>query len=252
MEPVSLSQPVIAPAPAFAGVLGLTRASALVCRCVRSFPVAAQSLPRDLTLSPSGRLLQSWVPELQTMRAYAPQQQGLQLEILARFKINPDRMLTESSSHKQTPRFGFTVLGVAGTDEATHVGVDLDVGIFFIDGRKSNSCDAIPWQCPHQPPHPPAAPAAPSLRVAGLYPAGPLLGSKDAIDIHCYVDAVFVSCIFNNETAITAMVNPSEEATAPVASFGAGGGVQVASLEAWRLALPERDVRPSGAAAEPK
>ena len=105
MEPVSLSQPVIAPAPAFAGVLGLTRASALVCRCVRSFPVAAQSLPRDLTLSPSGRLLQSWVPELQTMRAYAPQQQGLQLEILARFKINPDNMLTESSSHKQTPRF---------------------------------------------------------------------------------------------------------------------------------------------------
>ncbi len=197
-----------------------------------SSTVAAQSLPRELTLSKSGRLLQSWVPELQVMRDWAPEQHGLQLEVWARFAFIKPK--SSPNALAPTPRFGFSVLQVAGTDEATHVGVDLDVGIAFIDGRGSNSCDAVPWQCPYQQ----MSPAPPSPRAKGLYPAGPLLGSTDDIVIHCYVDAVFVSCIFNNETAITAMVAPSDKATAPVTSFGDGGAVRVISLNTWRLALP--------------
>ena len=152
---------------------------------------AAQSLPRDLALSPSGRLLQSFVPELRAMRTSSPQQ-SLQFEVLGQFAISKDGAADGSSSN----RFGFSVLGVAGTDEATHVGVDLGAGIVFVDGRKSNSCDAMPWQCPHQLPHP----APPSPRAEGIYPAGPLLGSQTEILVHCYVDAVYVSCIFNNLT----------------------------------------------------
>jgi sucrose-6-phosphate hydrolase SacC (GH32 family) len=205
----------------------------LVCGSLAcSSTVAAQSLPRELTLSQSGRLLQSWVPELQAMRAWAPEQHGLQLEVWARFSVSKPE--TSSQVLAATPRFGFSVLQVAGTDEATHVGVDVDVGIVFIDGRRSNSCDAIPWQCPHPQTHL----TPPSPRAKGLYPAGPLFGSRDDIVIHCYVDAVFVSCIFNNETAITAMVAPSDKATAAVTSFGEGDDVRVTSLNTWRLALP--------------
>ena len=40
----------------------------------------------------------------------------------------------------------------------------------------------------------------PSPRAEGIYPAGPLLGSQTEILVHCYVDAVYVSCIFNNLT----------------------------------------------------
>ena len=193
-------------------------------------PVAAQSLPRELALSPSGRLLQRWVPELQTMRAWAPEQYGLQLEVWARFIVSRD---STTKALGGTPRFGFSVLGVPGTDEATYVGIDLDVGHVYIDGRKSNSCDAIPWQCADR------QLQRPSPRAGGLYPAGPLLGSTHDIVIHCYVDAVFVSYIFNNETAITTMVAPSsDKAIAPVQSFGEGGGVRMNSLNTWRLALP--------------
>ena len=191
------------------------------------FAVAAQSLPRELSLSASGRLLQSWVPELQAMRDWSPEHHALQLEVAAQFTISSNLDVAT------LPRFGFTVLGVSGTDEATEIGVDLGLEIVFIDGRKSNSCAAVPWQCPYQPPHP----APPSARAAGLYPAGPLLGSRTSINVHCYVDAVYVACIFNNQTAITAMVAPSARATAPVASFGTLEGV-VTSIQSWRLALP--------------
>eukprot|EP01043_Picozoa_sp_COSAG02_P060882 COSAG02_NODE_8054_length_2729_cov_2.890494_1_plen_170_part_00 len=165
------------------------------------------------------------------MRAWAPEQYGLQLEVWARFIVSRD---SSTEALGGTPRFGFSVLGVPGTDEATYVGIDLDVGHVYIDGRKSNSCDAIPWQCADRQ----RQLVPPSPRARGLYPAGPLLGSTYDIVIHCYVDAVFVSCIFNNETAITTMVAPSDKAIAPVQSFGEGGDVRMKSLNTWRLALP--------------
>ena len=184
---------------------------------------ASQSLPRDLSLSPAdASLRQAWVPELQKLRTSSSgsDEGGLQLEVFAHFGVGVG-----------AGRFGFHVLRTASGSEGTEVGVDLGAGIVFIDGRKSGSCDAMPWLCPHQLPDQP-----PSPRAAGLYPAGPLLGSRHEITVHCFVDAVYVSCIFNNQTAITAMVTPSADASADVASFGAGAN---ATIKAWRLAMPK-------------
>ena len=214
---------------------------------------AAQSLPRDLSLDPvDGSLRQAFVPELQSLRVDGTHSSasagtpcdstnglevdgGLQLEVIVRLSGSRGRA-------------GVRVLAGAGGGEGTEVGVDFDSQIVFIDGRQSNSCAAMPWLCPHQP----LAPTAPpSPRRDGLYLAGPLLGSSDAagfanagavtdagalaaVRVHCLVDGAFVSCIFNNQTAITAMVAPSAAATGSVAAFGSG----VRTLDSWRLEQP--------------
>ena len=183
---------------------------------------ASQSLPRDLSLSPAdGSLRQTWIPELQKLRVGGSLiKGGLQLEVFARFAVGTG-----------TGRFGVNVLCTASGSEVTEVGVDPEAGIVFIDGRKSGSCDAMSWLCPHHLPNQPSSP-----RAAGLYPAGPLLGSRKIVSVHCYIDGVYVSCIFNNQTAVTAMVAPTADATADVASFGSGA---TATIEAWELAMPK-------------
>ena len=178
---------------------------------------ASQSLPRELSLSPlSGALIQRWVPELRALRVSGAVGGGFQMEIFA-------RMFVSRSAQGLSRRFGVRVL-VGPSGEGTDIGVDMDSRIVFIDGRNSGSCDAIPWQCD---PHTPSG-------HKGLYPAGPLLGNSSVIEVHCYVDAVYVSCIFNNQTAITAMVAPSARAIDPATTFGSGATVQ---LQTWRLAL---------------
>lgn len=69
--------------------------------------------------------------------------------------------------------------------------------------------------------------------------AGPLLGNASTVVVHCYLDGVYVSCIFNNQTAITAMVAPSADAVAGVTSFGDDGVAMQVQAESWKLALPE-------------
>ena len=86
----------------------------------------------------------------------------------------------------------------------------------------------MPWTCPF--------PTSP-LRRDGLYPAGPLLGANDTVSVHCIVDGAYVQCIFNNLTAITAMVSPTADVTEPVEFFGSAVATLL-QLESWRLALP--------------
>ena len=66
-------------------------------------------------------------------------------------------------------------------------------------------------------------------------------GDSGEIQVHCYVDGAYCSCIFGNETAITAMVAPGADAVAPVIAFSDGEGSAAAApvmqLESWRLAL---------------
>lgn len=143
---------------------------------------ASQSLPRDISLSPAdGSLRQAWVPELQKMRvagSYTASPSsvagGLQLELLASFSFESGSgggggggSGGESSrSSSRARRFGVQVLQTADGAEGTQVGVDLDAGIVFIDGRRSKSCEAMPWLCPYQP-GPPLH--VPSPRRNGLY-----------------------------------------------------------------------------------
>ena len=70
---------------------------------------------------------------------------GLQLEVLARFTATHTH---EHDGQSVARRYGVRVLsdGVRG---GTEVGVDLDAGIVFIDGRNSSSCEAMPWVCPY-------------------------------------------------------------------------------------------------------
>ena len=161
---------------------------------------------------------------------------GFQLEVFARFILSPHHdpehantpTTTTSNNNSNAPkrqRFGFRVLAAAGGAEGTEVGIDLDAQIVYVDGRNSNSCDAMSWLCPST-----SSPA----RQHGLYLAGPLLTEAAAVvEVHCYVDGAYVSCIFNNQTAITAMVSPTPAATAPVVSFGDA----TVQLESWPLSL---------------
>merc|ERR1712224_426094 len=105
----------------------------------------------------------------------------MQFEVLARFAVIGD--------HAVVSPFGLGILGIAGPDEETRVGVDLRSGLVFVDGSKQGACAA--W-------------GSPVGCAAGLR-AGPLLGSARELTVHCYVDHSFVSCIFNNMTAITAV-----------------------------------------------
>lgn len=66
---------------------------------------------------------------------------------------------------------------------------------------------------------------------------GPLLGANDTVSVHCIVDGAYVQCIFNNLTAITAMVSPTADATELVEFFGSAVATLL-QLESWRLALP--------------
>ena len=66
-----------------------------------------------------------------------------------------------------------------------------------------------------------------------------MLGANDTVSVHCIVDGayMYVQCIFNNLTAITAMVSPTADATELVEFFGSAVATLL-QLESWRLALP--------------
>jgi len=63
--------------------------------------------------------------------------------------------------------------------------------------------------------------------------AGPLLGHTSGyVTIHCYVDGSFVTAIFNNQTALTAVAMPSSDSAAEVSMFGLSAG---ANVNVWKL-----------------
>eukprot|EP00035_Acanthoeca_spectabilis_P011638 m.205377 g.205377 ORF g.205377 m.205377 type:complete len:572 (+) comp15409_c0_seq2:2143-3858(+) len=163
----------------------------------------AFTLPRDLSLSPTGHILQRFVPELQTLRKTSGQHvshfglshtdaaaavpligiNGSQLEIEATFLVN----LTSTQCD-----FGLTVLSNQAT-EFTAVGINLSSvadmkGAAYIDRTHSG------------------LPSDADVRAG---PLGTSLGST--VTMHVFVDHSIVSVIVNNATALTVWVHPGEQ-----------------------------------------
>ena len=66
--------------------------------------------------------------------------------------------------------------------------------------------------------------------------AGPLLGSTEHITLHCYLDHGYVTLIVNNQTALTALAQPSSGTAGGVSLFGwKPGAMGTAVADLWRL-----------------
>ena len=181
---------------------------------------AAQSLARDLSLSPAGELLQRFVPELQMLRL-APVNTpfvGLQAEVFAR--------LTRASGGNNALALtaGVSVLGsLNNPGERTRIGVDWGTKTVFVDGTQQGN---------------------PFVR------AGPLLGSSANVSLHVYVDHAFVTAIFNDQVAFTVFVTPTSGAQGVVESFSTCSGTSPCNevrvdMTVWPLQSANNlDVRP--------
>lgn len=178
---------------------------------------AAQSLARDLSLSPSGKLLQRFVPELRMLRlppADAPFV-GLQAEVYAQF-------VHIAADDNAEGTAGVSVLASLDNPiEKTRVGVDWSTETVFVDGTRQGN---------------------PAVR------AGPLLGSKTNVSVHVYVDHAYVTAIFNEQVALTVLVTPTSAAQGVVESFTSCFAAPCDSMSvvmAWPLRSANNvDVRP--------
>ena len=191
-----------------------------------SLPRDALSLPRDLSFSPEGRLLQSYVPELQTLRRsheslphrrLADEEvwlvtRGRQLELFARFDVAG---LANAS-------FGLHVL--AGSSERTVLGIDLADDLAYID-RSLSSGPA------------PLLPEQADVRAGLLPPPREQTGAKPTrmFELHAFVDGPIVTMIVCNETALSVYVYPQHNESIAVAVW-ASGIVAAASVDVWELA----------------
>ena len=171
---------------------------------------AAQSLARDLSLGSDGALHQAFVPELRTLRigdgkAAKNATPGMQVEINASWSVAAgDRGRAERC------RFGVHVL--AAGSEATYIGVDIATVTVFVDGTRQGN----EW-----------------IRAA------PLLGSNTRVSMHAYVDHAYVTVIFNQQVALTTVVEPSSVAQGGVSLWQsegcAVGRVNADTFEAFPL-----------------
>lgn len=188
------------------------------------------TLPRELTLSPEGELLQRYIPELQQLRLSGPTghwhgaavpfpadgaplpapASGNQLEIAATIKF----------SSTAVGRFGLRVLsGTSPVLEYTEIGLDLAHGRAYVDrtlssgGEQDVDVRAGPWK----------------PRPDGL------------VDVHAYVDHSIVTVIVDNRTTLSVLVHPQSNASTGVALFAVGGGaVEAQTIDIWQL----RDSQP--------
>ena len=191
------------------------------------------ALPRDLSAAADGTLRQAFVPELQTCRRQhmrmsnisldastggrgSPrfvETEGTQLEIIATFKL-PSEPLSKG-------QFGVVVLS-SGVAEHTAIAFDQARGHVLLDRSRSG---------------------APGLQGNDDVRAGPWLngdGDPSVLRLHAFVDNQIVSLIANNETAISAWVDPTLAASNRVGLFaelGAGESVQLLSLDVWQIAI---------------
>merc|ERR1711862_219296 len=115
-------------------------------------------------------------------------------------------------------QFGLVVLS-SGAEEYTAVAFDRMRRHILLDRSKSG---------------------APGLQGDDDVRAGPWLSdSPDILTMHAYVDNQIVSLIANNQTAISAWVDPTKEASCKVGLFAessSGEGVELLSLDIWHLA----------------
>ena len=177
---------------------------------------ACQTLPRDLSLSPSYELLQQFVPELATLRRkhthttelHVVKPASMQLEVVATFTGILDL---------PKPVFGVDVLVPANGSQSVSLTVN---------------CMA------------PAADADCHVSVGGaMVPqtsVGPLLfgaGEAGVVRMHAIVDHSIIELIVNNRTAIVQYAAPPSEKWSGVRLFGPGQaelGYQ-ATLDYWDL-----------------
>ena len=191
-----------------------------------SLPRDALSLPRDLSFSSKGRLLQRYVPELQSLRrsheALPPRRlveeemwlatRGRQLELFARFEV----------ADAANASFGLQVL--AGSYERTVLGIDLADDLAYIDrSLSSGSVPLLPEQA--------------DVRAGLLPPRGELTSAKAnrTFELHAYIDGPIVTMIVSNETALSVYVYPQRNESIGVAVW-ASGIVAAASVDVWELA----------------
>jgi sucrose-6-phosphate hydrolase SacC (GH32 family) len=200
----------------------------------QGLPKDSLSLPRDMTFAAdTGRLLQQFVPELQTLRIAETHEQlpltvlsddapvwfktsGRQLEISARFEVAGNCS------------FGLLVLASEHAPEFTKIGVDITDDLTFVDRSQSSGPK-------------PLVPNRAILDVrAGLLPPdhSRAAGSPRTIGIHVIVDGPIVTFIVANETALSVYVYPQLQSSAGAAlwasSTGAGAAVR-ASADVWQL-----------------
>ena len=174
----------------------------------------AQSLPRDLSFAPSGQLLQSFVPELQSLRkpeTYRRHTLGsglvassLQLEVVGRFTLVADQT-------KSLGVVGFTVLGSADGSESTFVGVDAQSRIVMVNSTNQGVYNLA--------------------NETGL--SAPLLGDGSSVLIHCFVDGSVLEVIFDNATAFSVRISPTSASNTYLGVRGSGALSAV--VESWEL-----------------
>ena len=203
------------------------------------------SLPRDLSVGPTGQLRQRFVPELAMLRQnhtrvgkrqlkaggvakaeFVQGGSGLQLEIRATFSRDPAAKFGPGT-------FGLLVLADASLEEYTAISFDPMRSHFLLDRSHSGLAEdedvrGGPWPAP----------------------------ASESVTVHIYVDRVVVECIANasswidkkhgqasedGTTAIAAWVAPTSPNSSHVAFFSEVEGVTLESLDIWQLASPKHD-----------
>ena len=195
------------------------------------------ALPRDLTVAPDGSLRMAFVPELQNTRRqhirvanltlsaetvgnraaphFLDDVSGTQLEIEAVFTV---------PTHVSAGQFGLVVLS-SGAEEYTAIAFDWPRKHVVLDRTKSGATGlqgdddarAGPW-------------IADDARAVNA--------GEVTVRLHAFVDNQIVSLIVDNQTAISAWVNPTREASDRLGLFSelvSGESARLVSLDAWRL-----------------
>lgn len=192
------------------------------------------ALPRDLSMAADGTLRQAFVHELQSCRRrhthlanvtldrrtsnrsqpHFIAASGTQLEILARFRL---------AEPLAVGKFGLVVLS-SGAEEYTAIAFDQARRHMLLDRSKSGP---------------------PGLLGNNDVRAGPWLGSSVDVLLHAYVDNQIVSFIANNETSISAWVDPTMASSRKVGLFAELSGddsVELVSLDVWQLEQASMEV----------
>ena len=177
---------------------------------------SAQSLPRDLSLSPALSIVQRFAPELQTLRqgapvvatgdaAWTPRNVGLQAELLA--------FLPASCAVQPGSRCGVSVLGDARG--RTAVTLEQDLGLVVLNATSQGNAAVR------------GGPLPPPMACGD--------GDSEGWCIHVYADHAIVEVIVNNATALVAYAAPSSAAAGEVALVGMPVDASEASLKVWAL-----------------